>query len=61
MALENYQKVVQFRDLSAVHQFKVLEALVDFLDIEIIQEATPDYVSYSIRKRTVEDRLHVRR
>ena len=50
-ALSDYRSTVLLMEVPDNRLRDVLKELLDRLDLEIIEEATPDYVAYELRKR----------
>ena len=51
LKLPKYQERIGLSDVPDEDLKLVLVALIDYLNVEIVREQTPDYTSYDIRKR----------
>lgn len=49
--MEQYREVIKLDEIPADDYFKVVRALIEYLNVEIIREATPDYTSYEVRAK----------
>lgn len=49
--MNKWQTKVEVDDLAEDSRFHILQLLLDHLNLEIIQEATPDYLNYELRAK----------
>lgn len=52
MALNPYQSIVGLDDIPDEKLRDVVHAILQHLELEIVEESTPDYTVYEVRKAT---------
>lgn len=52
LVLNSYQEIVTLDDVPQDSKWEVLHALLEYLKLEIVREATPDYTLYELRSKS---------
>lgn len=55
LRMSDHQTVVKFGDVREDKRAELIDAILDHLGLEIICEATPDYVAYEVRQEKPSD------